>query len=109
MNKSEGESLGLNNIQISRRIAENLAIIAKDICEQIPAISGLLLTGGDIAKSVCSQLGVSEVELLSEVEPGLPLGKLNGSTKDMLAITKAGGFGHQQSIIRALNYLTEGG
>jgi D-threonate/D-erythronate kinase len=65
------------------------------------ARAGLFLTGGDTAMAVCSQLGCAQIWLGGEVENGMPW-----SYSDPLSIvTKAGGFGHDLAIIKALNWL----
>ncbi|MGV3240559.1 nucleotide-binding domain containing protein [Streptococcus hyovaginalis] len=43
--------------------------------KNVPFIKGLVLTGGDTAKAVCRALGVTEMDLYMEIEPGLPFGK----------------------------------
>ncbi|MEH7235418.1 four-carbon acid sugar kinase family protein [Bacillus sp. JJ1562] len=103
--QNEGEIQGLTKVEISERIAISLGTLAKDICNQNQLINGLILTGGDTAKAVCSMLGINEMELASEIEPGLPFGRLIGYERDMWAVTKAGGFGNRESLINAMHFL----
>jgi len=42
------------------------------------------------------------IELIKEVEPGIPLGYLVGAN-ELLVVTKAGGFGTPQLIVNAMN------
>jgi uncharacterized protein YgbK (DUF1537 family) len=70
-------------------------------------VGGLILTGGDTARAVCRQLGARGLELLAEVEPGVPLGRLVGRTR-LLAVTKAGAFGSEQALVRAREQLLKG-
>jgi uncharacterized protein YgbK (DUF1537 family) len=67
-------------------------------------LGGLVMTGGDTARAVCRHLGATGVELISEVEPGVPLGRLVGRTQ-LLAVTKAGAFGSEQALLRAVDQL----
>jgi len=67
-------------------------------------IDSLVLTGGDTAKQVCSHLKIVELELLREVETGIPVGRLKGS-KPYWAITKAGSFGAPETLLRLMNVL----
>ncbi len=67
---------------------------------------GLLFCGGDIAVAACSALGASGVELLGEVEPGVPWGRLvGGDFTGLAAVTKAGGFGKPDTFARAIRFL----
>jgi uncharacterized protein YgbK (DUF1537 family) len=62
-----------------------------------------VLTGGDTALNVLRQLGAFGFELIGELEPGIPEARLIGSNG--IVITKAGGFGDPDVLIRACEYL----
>jgi D-threonate/D-erythronate kinase len=67
---------------------------------------GLLCSGGDTARLVCTALGVRAIQLGNEVLPGLPWGTLAGGPADGLPIcTKAGGFGDTEALCHAVNFL----
>jgi uncharacterized protein YgbK (DUF1537 family) len=57
---------------------------------------GLFVTGGDIAVSVIRSLNINTLELKGEIEPGLPI--LN--YKGINIVTKAGGFGNTETLIK---------
>jgi D-threonate/D-erythronate kinase len=99
-----GKRLGLSPSEVSNRISHGLGEIASEFLKNHSFISGLVLTGGDTAKDVCRQIGASGLELLKEVEPGIPLGKLTGEY-EFFAITKAGAFGNEQSLVNAVREL----
>ncbi|WP_243355791.1 four-carbon acid sugar kinase family protein [Bacillus litorisediminis] len=101
-----GEKLGLSGNQISEAIAAGLGRVASQILSKNPDINGLVLTGGDTAKAVCSELGVSEIQLHSEVEPGLPFGRIDSGNKEYWVVTKAGGFGTKTSLLNAVKFIT---
>jgi len=103
--KEAGKELGLTLTEVSEAISKGLGQISKGILEAFPSIQGLVLTGGDTAKAVCSELHISEMDLYSEVEPGLPFGRLRSEDKSYWAITKAGGFGHEQSLVNVVEYM----
>lgn len=66
----------------------------------------LVLTGGQTARLVCARLGACSVQLLGEVQPGMPVGYLNGGAwHDALVVTKAGGFGGPDALLDALRLL----
>jgi uncharacterized protein YgbK (DUF1537 family) len=90
------------------RIADLLGTVAAD-CVRTHQLGGLILTGGDTARSVCRHLGVHGIHLLAEVEAGVPLGVLVGSPSARLrAVTKAGAFGAETTLVHALDHLKEG-
>ncbi|MBX9974785.1 four-carbon acid sugar kinase family protein [Cytobacillus firmus] len=101
-----GEAIGLSGRQIGERIAMGLGQLANRLVNKFPELDGLILTGGDIAKAACSELGIQEMELHAEIEPGLPFGRLRSKEKSYLAVTKAGGFGNEQSLVNAIHYMT---
>ncbi|MCM3443517.1 four-carbon acid sugar kinase family protein [Metabacillus halosaccharovorans] len=103
--KKAGEELGLTLTEVSENISRGLGQIAKGLLDNCASIHGLVLTGGDTAKAVCSELAISEMELYSEVEPGLPFGRLRSEDRSYWAVTKAGGFGHEQSLVNVVKYM----
>ncbi|MBT2686654.1 four-carbon acid sugar kinase family protein [Bacillus sp. ISL-47] len=104
--RAAGEALCLSGKEIGERIATGLGQIANELVTRFPEMNGLILTGGDIAKAACLELGIHEMELHSEVEPGLPFGRLCSKDKNYWAVTKAGGFGNEQSLVNAIHYMT---
>jgi len=63
---------------------------------------GLLLTGGETAIAVLHALGAAGVRLVGQLEPGLAMGVLAGGPFDGLGVmTKAGGFGDPDALVRA--------
>lgn len=59
----------------------------------------LFLTGGDIAMAVLTKKGVSYISVEAEWSPGVALGYVNGDTQQRV-MTKAGGFGDPQLLVR---------
>jgi uncharacterized protein YgbK (DUF1537 family) len=90
---------------VSAQIADALGTMAA-ACTRSDGVGGLILTGGDTARAVCRHLEVTGIELLSEIEPGVPLGRLVGRTSgELLAVTKAGAFGTDGTLANALDHL----
>lgn len=98
---SFGLSRGLGEAEVRSKIERALATIASAILEKA-AVSGVVLTGGATALQVCKALKVVEAEILDEVQPGIPLLSIAGGLK---AVTKAGGFGGEDSLVEAVKYL----
>ncbi len=66
----------------------------------------LVLFGGDTALSVCRRIGAAGLRIAAEAEPFVPAGLSMGGAWDGLPIvTKAGGFGSERVIERALSLL----
>lgn len=91
--KERGAALGLGNADISNRIADALGEVASAIARS-HELQGMILTGGDTAKAVCRHMGVTGIQLLDEIEPGIPLSRLVGGQR-LYAVTKAGAFGQK--------------
>jgi len=72
--------------------------------------AGLFLSGGDIAVEVCRRFRVSAIQVNGEVEPGVPAGELiGGQYPGMRVVTKAGGFGTEEAMVKSITYLERGG
>jgi len=69
---------------------------------QVP-LAALVLFGGDTAVAVLKQLGGQGIAIVNELEPYIPLGRLiGGAYAGLLVVTKAGGFGSEDSLLRIL-------
>ncbi|MDU0200753.1 four-carbon acid sugar kinase family protein [Paenibacillus sp. MAH-36] len=99
LTKSAGLQRGLDSTEVSNEISHILGEIASEIMESIE-LQGVILTGGDTAKGVCKHLGVSSIQLIKEIEPGIPLGLLVRN-QPVWAVTKAGAFGKEHSLSNA--------
>ncbi|QGH33503.1 four-carbon acid sugar kinase family protein [Gracilibacillus salitolerans] len=103
----KGVELQLTPTMVSDRISQVLGQITNEIMEK-QEVYGLVLTGGDTARQVCVSLGVSELNLVDDIEEGIPVGFLHWKNRDILTITKAGGFGSRMVLKDAINYLKGG-
>jgi uncharacterized protein YgbK (DUF1537 family) len=66
----------------------------------IGAAKGIVLTGGDTARSVLSAFGVRQLTVLGEVSVGLPFCRLRGSASPICL--KSGGFGDTNLLLDLL-------
>ena len=64
----------------------------------------LVATGGDTVYALLSKLGVHGIQLLDEVEPGVPMGLTIGAVS-IPVVTKAGAFGNANTLRRSLERL----
>ncbi len=85
-------------------IAQGLGSLVNAAMERYP-FDAVVMTGGDTAKAICNRLGIADMELKFEVEAGLPLGLAKWRDKEISVITKAGGFGNEDSLVHVVDYL----
>jgi D-threonate/D-erythronate kinase len=95
-----GALLNLSPAQVAQRIVDGLAQVGSRLVRE-DCISGIVATGGDTANALCTALGAQALEILGEVEAGIPLMRLLGE-KSLPLVTKAGGFGSQAAMADAL-------
>ena len=86
-------------------IGESLARVVAEILGKTQ-ISGLFVTGGEVAVKIVRALGGGGVSLMEEVAPGIPLVRLMGGRFEGLSVvTKAGGFGAEDTMKRCIEVL----
>jgi len=67
--------------------------------------AALFVTGGETASLVCAAINAQSIELKREFLPGIPLGILHGgSLHGLPLLTKSGGFGAPDDLIRIADY-----
>lgn len=85
-----------------------LSVAVRKIIER-QRVSGLILTGGSISSAVISGLEATGMEIKGQLAPLIPLGILKGGPFEGLpVITKAGGFGEEDVLIKAVKHLRSG-
>ncbi len=85
-----------------RSVAAAAAACLAEVARSLAAdglVDGLIATGGDTARAAAGALGARGLRLWGEMEPGVPLGILDGP-HPLPVITKAGGFGDQDTLVR---------
>ena len=60
----------------------------------------LLLTGGDVLFHTMQRMGITALEPLEEVSAGVILTRFSYQGRDQYVLTKSGGFGDEQLLIR---------
>jgi uncharacterized protein YgbK (DUF1537 family) len=94
-----GATLNLSTTQVAQRIVDGLAQLGRMlICEGL--VSGVVATGGDTANALCKALAVQALEILGEVEAGIPVMRMLGE-QSLPLVTKAGGFGSPSAFANA--------
>ena len=70
---------------------------------QHPRFGALIATGGDTMEAVLDLLDVHAFEILQELDPGFPLGRARlADGRAFLLAMKAGGFGTDDALVRAV-------
>ncbi|MGO4740217.1 four-carbon acid sugar kinase family protein [Bosea sp. 2KB_26] len=85
--------------------------IARDAADRLHAgaFDALIATGGDTIAAILDLLDVQEFEILHELEPGFPLGRAwLDDGRPLLLAMKAGGFGGDDTLRRAVTRLRHG-
>jgi uncharacterized protein YgbK (DUF1537 family) len=68
----------------------------------------VIATGGDTMEAIMQRLDIREFEVLRELEPGFPLGRASlGGGRPLLLGMKAGGFGDDETLRRAVVQLRQ--
>ena len=89
---------------MARRMAVSVAAIVARTLADIP-VGALFVTGGEIAVRVLEALGVSTIQIAGEVAPGVPWGRISVDGRTVTFITKAGGFGDDDILLRVIELL----
>lgn len=91
----------------SDAVAARLGELAARLVTECQA-AGVVATGGDGASAVLEALGAGGIALVDEVTGGMPLGTLTGGPAGGLpVVTKAGGFGSPDVLLRAVKAVRE--
>ena len=97
---------GYTKAEVSTKIANSMSKLLKRLLDSGLA-GGVALTGGDMAQATLQHLDSPGMELLGEVEPGIPAGWIIGSY-NYPAVTKAGAFGSPAALCKARQILKTG-
>jgi uncharacterized protein YgbK (DUF1537 family) len=68
-------------------------------------VGALVATGGDTARAILRAWGISGLQIVGEVEPGLPYSIAEGWKRPLPVLTKAGGFGKPETLMHCREFL----
>jgi D-threonate/D-erythronate kinase len=101
----KGRKLGMDDFRVSDLVANFLGELAGEFIMK-KGLKGILLTGGDTAIKTLNALNTNGIVVKDEIMHGIPYGYLNDKKYgDLMVVTKAGGFGGEDAIIKILNFL----
>ena len=84
------------------QVAPRLGSLAARVVQR-GCTSALVLSGGQTALNTCNELGISSVEVQAEIEPGAVHSHgTDGEGIDRKIVSKAGGFGDSEMLVRLL-------
>ncbi|BAN95009.1 type III effector Hrp-dependent outer domain-containing protein [Plautia stali symbiont] len=90
--------------QLGERICQFLAQLTRAVCAHIQP-AGLFLSGGDVAIAVAQALGASGFQIQGLVAGYVPHGVLLNSELHLPVMTKAGGFGDENTLAEAIRFI----
>jgi len=88
-------------------VASRLASTAADVVRS-RNFEAVVVTGGDTALALLREMKVSVVEVLRNFVPGIPISRISFAGKQILLLTKAGGFGDPDLFVRIATELLRG-
>lgn len=99
-----GQRASLTFFEVGERMARFMAALMNNCADSFDAY---IITGGDTAIHACQACDATLLEVLQEIEPGIPLTRVvNGRLKDHYLVTKAGAFGKETAFTEACALLT---
>jgi len=99
---SEGNHI-LLRVELGKRFEHFAATFAALLDS---SLRGIVLSGGDTAEAVARRLNAEGIKLGGEIVPGVPWGQfIGGRAAGLLVATKSGGFGADESLVKAVDFL----
>jgi uncharacterized protein YgbK (DUF1537 family) len=92
---------GIKEVEAKLFIEEAMGEITSAIVSEADVL-GLILTGGATGLMVCQKLGADRASIVEEIAPGIPLLMLSIGIP---VVTKAGGFGVDDSLVQASQHM----
>lgn len=96
----------LSRAQLGEKICQQLAELTAGILQQVQP-AGLYLSGGDVALAIARRLGASGFQINGQVAGCVPYGHLLNAYQNMLVMTKAGGFGDENTLVEIIRFIEE--
>lgn len=90
--------------QLGESISQFLGELTRDVLQHI-APSGLYLSGGDVAIAIARSLGAEGFTIKGQIAQCVPYGYLLNCYPNMLVMTKAGGFGDEETLADVIRFI----
>ena len=85
-------------------VANALATIAHRLIDELD-IGSIVVTGGDTAQALMTDLAIQSVDLVGELLPGIAIGVVPHRQRSFKLVTKAGGFGDPELFVTLMKEL----
>lgn len=96
---------GIPADRIRFAVAESLGKVVSQLIRRKLDMT-VLMTGGDTLMGVMNEMGVNKIQLIAEVGQGTVLSKFCWDGRDVQVISKSGGFGEKEVLVRLAEELT---
>lgn len=83
-------------------IGESLGHLTKELMDS-DFEGTFLFTGGDTLNQSMKVLGINTIKPIDEIQPGIVISKINYLEKEILVITKSGGFGEKDLFVEIVD------
>lgn len=110
-----GEAQGVFILCSPSRRWDDPALVLREVSEAAASlvrrapVQAVIATGGETMAALLDRLGVRDFDVLGEFEPGFPLGRAAlDDGRPLLIGLKAGGFGDDEALMRAVAQLRRG-
>ncbi|MFC0141375.1 four-carbon acid sugar kinase family protein [Erwinia mallotivora] len=100
------QQYSLSRRQLGEQICTFLAGLTRAVLAEVQP-AGLYLSGGDVAIAVASGLGANGFCVAGQVADCVPWGQLLNGKNDLLVLTKAGGFGDDNTLVEVFRFIEE--
>ena len=102
--KEKGRAFGLTDEEIGKRISSALFRITKNIMKRSGELM-LVVAGGDTSAAIVEGLKIYKMEILEEIETGVPTMKGSTSLGEIHLVLKSGSFGSEAFLEKAAELL----
>ena len=107
LSRRTAASAGMKFSEAGTRVAHVMSLIASRCAADFDAF---VMTGGDTAIHACGSMNTPIVQVLGQVQQGVPICRIaSGPFAGRTLITKAGAFGNPDVFVQAYDTLFEGG
>lgn len=96
----------LSRAQLGEKICALLAELTREVLGEVQP-GGLYLSGGDVAIAVARGLGASGFQIEGQIAGCVPWGRLLNVTHSLMVMTRAGGFGDDNTLVEVIRFIEE--
>lgn len=103
-NSEEAQNMELPVGITAGSIAEQISVLIETLINR-GDISRLVVFGGDTAIAIMNRLGVSCITPFAELLPGVVASTMAASGRELMMVTKAGGFGTIDTLVKTIELI----